>query len=127
MALGIEQIDDFVATIHQKFSGEDRLAAQDISLPLQEYKYASRLFSGNLKKDTMSTSQCKWKVKVNTNNNFQVVGLYHRDSSGRVSTMSEGELKWGLRPTTTTTTSTRKFSKLVVGRFTTTSKTKNGI
>ena len=35
MALGIEQIDDFVATIHQKFSGEDRLAAQDISLPLQ--------------------------------------------------------------------------------------------
>ena len=96
MALGIEQIDDFVNSIHQKFAGEDRLAAQDISLPLQEYKYASRLFSGNLKKDTMSTSQCKWKVKVDTNDNFQVVGLYHRDSSDRVNTLSEGELKWGL-------------------------------
>ena len=96
MGLTIDQIDDFVASIHQEFAGQDRLAAQDISLPLQEYKYASRLFSGNLQKDTMSTSQCKWKVKVNTNNNFQVVGLYHRDSSGRVKTLSEGEIKWGL-------------------------------
>lgn len=96
MGLGIEQIDDFVNTIHQEFAGQDRLAAQDISLPLQEYKYASRLFSGNLQKDSMSTSQCKWKVKVATNNNFQVVGLYHRDSSGRVNTISEGSLKWGL-------------------------------
>ena len=84
MALSIEQIDNFVDSIHLKFAGEEKLAAQDLSLPLQEYKYASRLFSGNLKKDTMSTSQCKWKVKVNTNDNFQTVGLYHRDSSTRV-------------------------------------------
>ena len=96
MALTVDQIDDFVASIHQEFAGEAMKAAQDLSLPLQEYKYASRLFSGNLKKDTMSTSQCKWKVKVATNNNFQVVGLYHRDSSGRVKTLTEGELKWGM-------------------------------
>lgn len=96
MALSVDQIDDFVASIHQKFAGEDRLAAQDISLPLQEYKYASRLFDGNLSKETMSTSQCKWKLKVRTNDNFQVVGLYHRDSSGRVNVLDEGELKWGL-------------------------------
>ena len=96
MAISIEQIDDFVNSIHQKFAGEDMLAAQDLSLPLQEYKYASRLFSGNLKKDTMSTSQCKWKVKVATNDNFQTVGLYHRDSSTRVNTLDEGELKWAL-------------------------------
>jgi hypothetical protein len=96
MALGIEQIDDFVNSIQQKFAGEEMLAAQDLSLTLQDYKYASRLFSGNLKKDTMSTSQCKWKVKVNTNDNFQTVGLYHRDSSTRVNTLSEGSLKWAL-------------------------------
>jgi hypothetical protein len=96
MALSIEQIDDFVNSIHQKFAGEDRLAAQDLSLPLQDYKYASRLFSGNLKKDTMSTSECKWKVKVNTNDNFQTVGLYHRDSSTRVNTLDQGEMKWAL-------------------------------
>jgi len=95
MALGIEQIDDFVASIHQKYIGEDRLAAQDISLPLQNYKYASRLFdpAGN---NVMSTSQCKWKIKVDTNDNFQVVGLYHRDSSSRVNVLSEGALKWGM-------------------------------
>lgn len=96
MALGIEQIDDFVNSIHKTFAGNEYLAAQDLSLPLQEYKYASRLFSGNLKKDTMSTSSCKWKVKVNTNDNFQTVGLYHRDSSTRVNTLSEGEMKWAL-------------------------------
>lgn len=96
MALGIEQIDDFVASILQKFAGEERLAAQDLSLPLQQYKYASRIFSGNLKKDTMSTSMCKWKAKVATNDNFQVVGLFHRDSSSRVNTLIEGSLKWGM-------------------------------
>ncbi len=95
MALGIEQIDDFVNSIHQKFTGEDRLAAQDISLPLQGYKYASRLFDA-IGKDEMSTSQCKWKLKVATNDNFQVVGLYHRDSSGRVNILDEGQLKWGM-------------------------------
>jgi hypothetical protein len=95
MALGIEQIDDFVASIHQRYVGEERLAAQDISLPLQNYKYASRLFdpAGN---NVMSTALCKWKLKVDTNDNFQVVGLYHRDSSTRVNVLTEGELKWGL-------------------------------
>ncbi len=96
MALGIEQIDDFVNSIHQKFAGEEKLAAQDLSLPLQSYKYASRLFDKSIKKDTMSTSQCKFKIKVKTNDNFQVVGLYHRDTSDRVNVLDEGSLKWGL-------------------------------
>ena len=95
MALGIEQIDDFVNGIHQKFTGEERMAAQDISLPLQKYKYASKLFDSSMK-NVMSTSQCKWKIKVRTNDNFQVVGLYHRDSSNRVNVLDEGSLKWGL-------------------------------
>lgn len=95
MALGIEQIDDFVNSIHQKYTGEERLAAQDISLPLQKYKYASRLFDP-MKKDEMSTSQCKFKLKVKTNDNFQVVGLYHRDTSDRVNVLDEGAMKWGL-------------------------------
>lgn len=99
MALGIEQIDDFVNSIHQKFAGEEGLKAQDISLPLQEYKFASRLFEGNLKKETMSTSQCKWKLKVRHQDNFQIVGLYHRDSSNRVNILEEGSLKWSLATT----------------------------
>ena len=95
MALGIEQFDDFVASIHQKFTGEERLAAQDISLPLQKYKFASRLFDG-AKKEGMATSVCKWKLKVRHNDNFSVVGLYHRDSSGRVNILETGSMKWGM-------------------------------
>ena len=99
MALGPEQIDDLVNSIHQKFIGEDRMAAQDISLSLQKYYFASRLFEGDLKREVMSTTQCKWKLKVRHQDNFQVVGLYHRDSSNRVNVLDEGSLKWGLTTT----------------------------
>lgn len=95
MALGIEQIDDFVASYLQKYPMGKW---QDISSPLQEYYFASRLFDKAMKKE-MSTSQCKWKIKVRNNNNFQVVGLYHRDSSDRVNVLDEGSLKWGLTTT----------------------------
>jgi hypothetical protein len=98
MALGIEQIDDFVNSIHQRYTGEDRKAAQDISLPLQKYKFASRLFDPAMN-DEMSTSQCKFKLKVRHQDNFQVVGLYHRDSSNRVNVLDEGSLKWGMTTT----------------------------
>ena len=60
MALGIEALDDFVASYLQKYiMGK----WQDISLPLQEYMFASRLFDKANKRE-MSTSQCKWKIKV---------------------------------------------------------------
>ncbi len=71
---------------------------QDISLPLQEYLFASRLFDSANKRE-MSTSQCKWKLKIDNNDNFQVVGLYHRDSSSRVNVLTEGSLKWGMSTT----------------------------
>jgi len=95
MALGIEQIDDFVASYLQKFPMGKW---QDISSPLNEYYFASRLFD-KMNKREMSTSQCKWKIKVRNNSNFQVVGLYHRDSSDRVNVLDEGSLKWGLTTT----------------------------
>lgn len=95
MALGIEQLDDFVASYLQKYPMGKW---QDISLPLQEYMFASRLFDSANKRE-MSTSQCKWKLKVDNNDNFQVVGLYHRDSSSRVNVLQEGSLKWGMTTT----------------------------
>ncbi len=95
MALGIEQLDDFVASYLQRYPMGKW---QDISLPLQEYMFASRLFDKANKRE-MSTSQCKWKLKVDNNDNFQVVGLYHRDSSSRVNVLTEGSLKWGMTTT----------------------------
>ncbi len=95
MALGIEQLDDFVASYLQDYPMGKW---QDISSPLQEYYFASRLFDRANKRE-MSTSQAKWKLKVRNNSNFQVVGLYHRDSSDRVNVLDEGELKWGMTTT----------------------------
>ncbi len=95
MALGIEQLDDFVASYLQKYPMGKW---QDISLPLQEYMFASRLFDSANKRE-MSTSQCKWKLKTGNNSNFQVVGLYHRDSSSRVNVLTEGSMKWGMTTT----------------------------
>ena len=95
MALGIEQLDDFVASYLQKYPMGKW---QDISSPLQEFMVASRLFVRANKRE-MATSQCKWKLKVDNNDNFQVVGLYHRDSSSRVNVLTEGAMKWGMTTT----------------------------
>ncbi len=95
MALGIEQLDDFIHAYLQKYvMGK----WQDISMPLQEYYFASRLFD-RMKKAEMSTSQCKWKIEVRYADNFQVVGLYHRDSSNRVNVLDEASMKWAMTTT----------------------------
>jgi len=95
LALGIEQLDDFIQAYLQRYvMGK----WQDISLPLQQYKFASRLFD-RAKKDEMSTAYCKWKLKVRNNDNFQVVGLYHRDSSNRVNMLTEASMKWAMTTT----------------------------
>jgi hypothetical protein len=71
---------------------------QDISMPLQEYYFASRLFD-RANKAEMSTAYCKWKLEVRYADNFQVVGLYHRDSSDRVNVLDEGSMKWAMTTT----------------------------
>jgi hypothetical protein len=68
---------------------------QDISLPLQEYKFASRLFD-QAKKDEMGGENCKWKLETDYADNFQVVELYHRDSSDRKDVLTEGSMPWAL-------------------------------
>ncbi len=95
MALSIEQLDDFVHAYLQEYvMGE----WQDISLPLQEYYFASRLFD-KMKKAEMTTSLCKWKLEVRNPDNFQVVGLYHRDSSNRVNVLDDGSMRWAMTTT----------------------------
>lgn len=95
MALGIEELDDFVASYLQKYPMGKW---QDISMPLQEYHFASRLFD-RMEKAEMTTSMCKWKIETGYADNFQVVGLYHRDSSNRVNVLDEGSMKWAMTTT----------------------------
>ncbi len=92
MALGIEQLDTFLHSFHEKFPEKKW---QDISLDLQEYYFASRLFD-KMKKTEKGGALCKWKLEIDYDNNFQVVGLYHKDSSDRVDVLTEGEMKWGM-------------------------------
>ncbi len=97
MALQIEQLDDLIHSLHKRFDGEPG-KHQDISLPLQKYHYAARLFD-RAKRDGMGTDRVRWKLQVRNNDNFQVVGLYHRDSSSRVNMMEEGNMLWGMSTT----------------------------
>jgi len=95
MALSIADFDDFVESYLQDYiMGK----WQDISSVLQEFMYASRIFD-QANKRTMSTSQAKWKLKVDNNDNFNIVGLYNRDVSGRVDVLTEGSMPWGMSTT----------------------------
>jgi hypothetical protein len=97
MSVPIEELDDFVHSIHQKFDGEPS-RWQDISMPLQKYHFASRLFD-RAKKDEIVGGRCRWKLKVRNNDNFQVVDLYHRDSSNRVNMLTAGDMRWSMNTT----------------------------
>jgi len=93
--MGPNQIDDLVHSIQQSYiMGK----WQDISSPLQNYQFAARIFD-RAKKKEMSSTLCKWKLKIANNDNFQVVDLYHRDTSTRVDVLTEGEMKWGMTTT----------------------------
>jgi hypothetical protein len=95
MALTIEKLDDFIHAYQQQhIMGR----WQDISLPLQKYYFASRLFD-RANKAEMTGALCKWKLEVRNPDNFQVVGLYHRDSSNRVNVLDEGTMPWAMTTT----------------------------
>jgi hypothetical protein len=47
----------------------------------------------------MVGAMCKWKLEVRYADNFQVVGLYHRDSSNRVNVLDEGTMHWAMSTT----------------------------
>lgn len=97
MALGPEQLESLLETIHQDYPEP---SSQDISMELQKYWWADRLL-GVPKIGTFrpKASQVKWKYEVDYAKNFQVVSLYHRDSSDRVDILEEASQKWGLTTT----------------------------
>lgn len=94
MALGIEQLADFIHAVQQSYVGQPR-SWQDISLPLQQYQFASRIIN-KVKKEEKGGAYIKWKIRTDNDDNFQVVGLYHRDSSNRRNVMDEGSQKWAM-------------------------------
>jgi len=92
MSVALSQLEILTESIQDNYvMGE----WQDISMPLQEYYFASRLFD-KAQKAEMGGERCKWKLETDYADNFQVVELYHRDSSDRKDVLTEGEMPWAM-------------------------------
>jgi hypothetical protein len=90
--LNIEAIDDFVEAVQNKFK-EGKW--KDISLPLQKYHFASRLYN-KARKNEIGGPRCEWKLRVRNPGNFKFTGLYAPDTSNRVNVLTNGKLEWAM-------------------------------
>ncbi len=90
MPLNIEQVPGFVETVLKKYVTP---TWQDISLPLQEYYFAGRLFD-KASLDSMGGPFIEWKLQVANPGNFSLSGPYAVDATNRQELMTHGSLGW---------------------------------
>lgn len=89
MPLNIDQIPDYVESVLDKF---ERNRYTDLTLDLR-FKVAKRLLDKtNLNWST--GSKYEFKVRIATENNARVTGLYDSDSLNVVSMVDHGEVPW---------------------------------
>jgi hypothetical protein len=89
-SINIQAMDDFMATNIAKYQ---RVEWQDISLQLQEFFFAQKLF-GKAKPDEMNGSQVVWDVQYDYDDNFAVTAPYDPDVSSRRDTMTQAKMFW---------------------------------
>lgn len=88
--LAIDQVDDFVEAVLSKYVKDDW---KDISMNLQRYWFAERLFN-KASADSMEGDLITWKLQIANPNNFKLTGLYADDTTSRVNMLTHGEMKW---------------------------------
>jgi len=88
--LGVADVDDFLATVLSK---EIKLTWQDISMELQDYVFASRLFS-KAKPDEMAGDMLKWRIQIANNETFKFTGQFADDTTVRQNLMTHGSIGW---------------------------------
>lgn len=93
--LHIDAVDDFVEAVLKKYKEG---VWKDISLPLQEYYFAGRLFDQS-KKNEIAGDQCEWKLQVANPGNFKLTGLYATDTTSRVNLLTHGNMAWSQNTT----------------------------
>jgi len=93
--LAIDQVDDFVEAVLHKYVKPDW---KDISMPLQKYWFAERLFS-KAKADEMEGDLLTWKLQIANPGNFKVTGLYADDTTSRVNLLTHGSMNWSVNTT----------------------------
>jgi hypothetical protein len=87
-----DQVDDFVNSVIHKY---ERMRWEDISLPLQEYYFASRIFD-RAKAEEMSGDLLEFKLQYQNPGNAMVIGLYQVDSSNRVDLLTKAQVFWSI-------------------------------
>lgn len=94
-ALGLNQIDDFLESVTHKY---ERMAWKDISMNLQEYYFASRLFdkAGPAEEEG---DLLEWKLQVDNNDNFHFTGLYADAVTSRKNLITHGQIGWSINTT----------------------------
>lgn len=90
MALNIEQVPGFIETVLKQYV---KTEWKDISLPLQEYYCASRMFSEDSLKP-MGGPFCEWKLQIVNPGNAQLSGPYAVDTTNRIEMMTHGNAPW---------------------------------
>ena len=89
-AINLQAMDDFMAVNIAKY---ERVRWQDISMQLQEYFYAQKLF-GKGEPDEMNSSQVVWDVQYDYDDNFAVTAPFDPDVSSRKDTMTQAKMFW---------------------------------
>lgn len=93
--LGLNDVDDFVESVHHKYLSP---SWQDVSMNLQEYYFASRLFDKAGPADEEG-DLLEWKLQIANNNNFKFTGLYADAVTSRETLMTHGRIGWSLNTT----------------------------
>jgi hypothetical protein len=90
--LGLNNIDDFLETVKPKYV---LTQWKDISMNLQEYYFASRLFS-KAAPESMESDHVEWRVQVANNETFKFTGLFADDTTVRTDLMTHAEMGWSM-------------------------------
>ena len=89
-AIPLNQMDDFILANIPEY---EYLSWQDISLPLQKYYYAQKLFS-KAKPDEMDGAMLKWDVQYAFDDTAAVTAPHDPDTTSRVDTLTQGTMFW---------------------------------
>ena len=90
--LALNDIDDFLETVKPKYIVNQW---KDISMRLQEYYFASRLFS-KAAPDSQESDHVEWRVQVANNDTFKFTGLFADDATVRTNLVTHAKMGWSL-------------------------------
>ncbi len=88
--LALDEVDDFLEANHEKFI---RKEWTDVSMNLQNYYFASRLFN-KAGAEEMEGPECSWRLQIANNKTFRHSGLYADNVTSRVNLLTHANIGW---------------------------------